>query len=268
MTLPKFARRSTLASLIAFSFVWMTTTSSQAQEAEVPVIAAAADLKFAVTEIAAAFTADTGKEVKLSFGSTGNFATQIREGAPFQMFMAADQKFIADLHKDGFTKGEGDLYAEGRVVLIAPHGSVLKPDAALDNLAAILEAGKITRFAIANPEHAPYGKRAEEALKHRGLWEKIQPHLVLGENVSQAAQFALSGNAEGGIVAYSLALAPEVRSLGEFALIPHDWHEPLLQRMVLLKNASPVAEEFYAYMNTAKAREIMKSFGFVLPDED
>lgn len=238
-----------------------------ARQGDVPVIAAAADLKFAVTEIAAAFKADTGKEVKLSFGSTGNFATQIRQGAPFQLFMAADQKFIADLYKDGFTRDEGDLYAEGRIVLIAPHGSALRPDAALDNLAAMLEAGRITHFAIANPEHAPYGLRAEEALKHRGLWEKVGPALVLGENVSQAAQFALSGNAEGGIIAYSLALAPEVRSQGEFALIPRDWHEPLLQRMALLKSAGPVAEAFYAYMETPKARAIMKKFGFVLPDE-
>ncbi|MFN3973600.1 MAG: molybdate ABC transporter substrate-binding protein, partial [Gemmobacter sp.] len=158
-----------------------STTPVLAQGADVPVIAAAADLKFAVTELAAAFKAETGKEVKLSFGSTGNFATQIREGAPFQLFMAADQKFIADLHKEGFTRDEGDLYAEGRIVLMVPHGSALKADEALDDLAAQLEAGKITRFAIANPDHAPYGLRAEEALKHRGLWEKVQPHLVLGE---------------------------------------------------------------------------------------
>lgn len=256
-----------LGAVVALTGLAVRMTGAGAPQADVPVIAAAADLKFAVTEIAAAFKSDTGKEVKLSFGSTGNFATQIREGAPFQMFMAADQKFISDLHKDGFTKDEGDLYAEGRIVLMAPNGSVLKPDEAMDNLAAQLETGRITRFAIANPEHAPYGLRAEEALKHRGLWEKVQPHLVLGENVSQAAQFALSGNAQGGIIAYSLALAPEVRSQGEFALIPRDWHEPLLQRMALLKNAGPVAEEFYAYMKTPKARRIMKSFGFVLPDE-
>lgn len=232
-----------------------------------PVIAAAADLQFAVTEIAAAFTAETGEEVKLSFGSTGNFATQIREGAPFQMFMAADQKFIAELHAEGLTRDEGTLYAEGRIVLIAPHGSTLKPDEVMDNLEALIDEGKLTRFAIANPEHAPYGLRAEEALKHRGLWEKIQPYLILGENVSQTAQFALSGNADGGIIALSLARAPEVAAQGAFALIPHDWHEPLLQRMVLLKDAGPVAEEFYAYIQSPKAREIMVKYGFVLPDE-
>lgn len=235
--------------------------------AGVPVIAAAADLKFAVTAIAAAFKADTGKEVRLAFGSTGNFATQIREGAPFEMFMAADEAFIHDLHRDGLTRDAGDLYAEGRIVLMAPQGSPLTPDAEMDGLAALLAAGRVTSFAIANPEHAPYGRRAEEALARRGLLEELRPHLVFGENVSQAAQFALSGNAEGGIIAYSLALAPEIRSRGAFALIPRDWHEPLLQRMVLLKSAGPVAEDFYAYMKTAKARTIMKAYGFVLPDE-
>lgn len=243
---------------------WMKEAG--AQRAGVPVIAAAADLKFAVTELAAAFKLETGNEVKLSFGSTGNFATQIRQGAPFQLFMAADQKFIADLHQEGFTKDAGDLYAEGRIVLMVPHGSVLKADEAMNDLAAQLEAGRITRFAIASPEHAPYGLRAEEALRHRGLWDKVQPHLVIGENVSQAAQFALSGNAQGGIIAYSLALAPEVRSQGQFALIPHDWHEPLLQRMALLRNAGSVATEFYTFMKSPRAREIMKKYGFVLPD--
>ncbi len=249
----------------ALSSLFLTAVPVFAQD-EAPVIAAASDLQFAVTEIAAAFTAETGHEVRLSFGSTGNFATQIREGAPFQMFMAADQKFIADLHAEGLTRDEGVLYAEGRLALMVPKGSALHPDEALDNLAAMLDAGQVTRFAIANPEHAPYGLRAMEALQHRGLWEKIQPFLVLGENVSQAAQFALSGNAEGGIIAYSLALAPEVAAQGDHALIPHDWHEPLLQRMVLLKNAGPVAEEFYAYIQSPAARKIMVRYGFVLPD--
>lgn len=235
---------------------------------DAPVVAAASDLNFALTEVAAAFTADTGQEVTLSFGSTGNFAAQIRQGAPFELFMAADQRFIADLNREGFTRDAGDLYAEGRIVLIAPHGSVLRADGMMDDLAAQLEAGRITRFAIANPEHAPYGLRAEEALRHRGLWDQVQPHLVLGENVSQAAQFALSGDAEGGIIACSLALGPEAQSQGQFALIPRDWHEPLLQRMALLRNAGPVAEAFYAYMKTPKAREIMKKFGFAPPDED
>jgi molybdate transport system substrate-binding protein len=241
----------------------------QASKAEdgAPVVAAAADLQFAVEEIAQAYKAETGNEVRLSFGSTGNFARQIRQGAPFQVFMAADETFIFDLARDGFARNEGDLYALGRIVIKIPKGSVLSADGTLENLRASLAEGKVTRFAIANPEHAPYGMRAEEALRHAGLWEAIQPHLVLGENVSQAAQFALSGSADGGIIAYSLALSPTLTALGEHALISEDWHEPLRQRMVLLKDAGELAQEFYAYMKSPSARKIMERYGFVLPLE-
>lgn len=254
-----------LALIAGLSLLAMIARPAAAEDP--PIIAAASDLQFALAEIAAAFSADTGQAVTLSFGSTGNFARQIREGAPFQIFMAADQNFIADLARDGFTRDAGVLYAEGRLALMVPEGSALAADGSLDALAAMLVAGTIRRFAIANPEHAPYGLRAKEALIHRGLWDKVQPVLVLGENVAQAAQFALSGNAEGGIIAYSLALAPALRGKGDFALIPKDWHEPLWQRMVLLKGAGPVAEAFHAYMQAAKARGIMRAYGFVLPGE-
>jgi len=249
--------------LVAFAFLPLPV----AAQTDAPVIAAASDLQFAVQEVATAFQAEHGKEVKLSFGSTGNFARQIREGAPFQMFMAADEKFILDLAKDGFARDEGTLYAQGRIVLMVPNGSALKPNGTLDDLEKALTEGRVKRFAIANPEHAPYGKRAEEALRHRGLWDKVQPLLVLGENVSQAAQFATSGNAQGGIIAYSLALSDQVSKLGTHALIPAEWHNPLLQRMVLLKNAGPVAEAFYGYIQSPKAREIMKKYGFILPGD-
>ena len=259
-----FARRYLLA---AISFVVLASAPTLAQE-DAPVVAAASDLQFAVEEIAAAFEAETGMRVRLSMGSTGNFARQIREGAPFQIFMAADEQFIADLHSEGLTRDEGNLYAIGRIVVMVPHGSTLTPDPELDTLAEMLAARQITRFAIANPEHAPYGMRAREALITRGIWDDLQPLMVLGENVSQAAQFALSGNADGGIIAYSLALAPQVAPQGTFELIPEDWHEPLRQRMALLNNAGPVAEAFYAYMMEPAAREMMERYGFVLPETE
>ena len=258
-----FARRRILDALAA---VGLAAAPAAAQD-DAPVIAAAADLQFAIEEIAEQFTDETGMELRLSMGSTGNFARQIRAGGPFEIFMAADESFIADLHADGFTRDEGDLYAIGRVVIMTPHGSALTPDSELDGLADMLTGGDITRFAIANPEHAPYGMRAREALITRGIWDDIQPVLVQGENVSQAAQFALSGDAEGGIIAYSLALAPQVASQGSYALIPEDWHAPLRQRMVLLEDAGEVAEAFYAYMMEPPAREIMESYGFILPGE-
>jgi molybdate transport system substrate-binding protein len=258
-----FDRRTLLAALAALGL----GPGPAAAQGEAPVVAAASDLQFAVQEIADAFAADTGQEVRLSFGSTGNFARQIREGAPFQIFMAADEQFILDLARDGFARDEGDLYAIGRLVVKVPPGSTLTADGTLESLRQALAEGKITRFAIANPDHAPYGRRAREALQHAGLWEQIQPFLVLGENVSQAAQFALSGNAEGGIIALSLSLAPALRDRGTADLIPEDYHEPLRQRMALLQGAGPVAEAFYAYMKQPRARDIMERYGFVLPEE-
>jgi len=232
---------------------------------DAPVLAVASVLQFAVVEIAEAFKAETGMEVRLSFGSTGNFTRQIRQGAPFELFIAADEQFIAGLHADGFTLDAGALYAVGRVVIMVPHGSDLTPDSHLDQLAQMLAEGRLERFAIANPDHAPYGMRAREALIRKGIWEDLLPAMVFGENVAQAAQFTLSGNADGGIIAYSLALAPEVSPRGTFALIPESWHEPLRQRMALLPDAGKVAKAFYAYMQEASAREIMTRYGFDLP---
>lgn len=237
----------------------------RAQEAA-PVIAAASDLRFALEEIAAGFEAATGQRVRLSFGSTGNLARQVREGAPFEMFMAADESFVLDLAGDGLTRDDGVLYAEGRLVIAVPKGSVLAADGALEDLRAALAENRLRRFAIANPDHAPYGMRAREVLQHAGLWDGLQPYLVLGENVSQAAQFALSGNAEGGLIAHSLALSTELADQGDFALIPAEWHQPLHQRMALLQNAGPVAEAFYAHVQSPAAREIMARYGFELPE--
>ena len=123
------------------------------------------------------------------------------------------------------------------------------------------------RFAIANPEHAPYGRAAEQALRARGLWQALRPKLVLGENVAQAAQFASGGDTEGGIIAYSLALSPELRRRGTFALIPDSMHAPLRQRMVLLQGATPAAERLYEYLRSPPSREILARYGFVLPAE-
>jgi len=240
---------------------------AQGGSADEPIIAAAASLQFALEEIAAAFKSETGFAVKLSFGSSGNFARQIRQGAPYQVFLSADETFALDLAKDGLARDEGAIYAVGRIVIFAPHGSPLKPDGGLDGLAAAVADGRITRFAIANPEHAPYGRCAEEALRHRQLWDRIKPKLVFGENISQATQFATSANTQGGIIAYSLAISPRVSSLGTFALIPEQLHSPLKNRMVLLKNAGRVAERFYAYVQEPAARAIFRKFGYMMPGE-
>jgi molybdate transport system substrate-binding protein len=234
---------------------------------DVPVVAAAADLQFALAEVAEAFTKETEREVTLTFGSSGNFFRQIQQGGPFQMFLSADEQFVFDLTAKGLTVDDGALYAVGRIVLIAPHDSPLKADGLLADLKAALADGRVKNFAIANPAHAPYGRRAEEALRHLGLWEAIKDRLVLGENVSQAAQFATSSDTQGGIIAYSLALSPDVSKLGTYALIPDDWHEPLRQRMALIKGAGETARAFYAFMQSPSARAIMRRYGFALPGE-
>lgn len=236
-------------------------------QSDIPAIAAASDLKFALEDIAVRFRNDTKRDVRLSFGSSGNYFRQIAEGAPFQMFLSADEGFVFRLHEAGKTEDRGVLYAIGRIVLFAPAGSILKVDAKADGLKAALAANRINRFAIANPEHAPYGRAAEEALRTLGLWDALRGKLVLGENVSQAAQFAASGSAQGGIFAYSLALSPNVSKLGQYALLPAELHKPLRQQMVLVKGAGVTARTFYAYLQQPAARKILTQYGFVLPAE-
>ena len=251
-----------------FSLASLTVlTLSPLRAQPVPTLAAASDLKFAIEEVAAHFKRDTGQDIKLVFGSSGNFTAQILQNAPFHLFMSADESLVYKLADAGKTEDRGRAYAVGRIGIMVPPGSPLKADGRLADLAAALKDGRLQKFAIANPDHAPYGARAKEALQHAGLWEAIGTKLVLGENISQATQFATSGSAQGGIVAYSLALAPPISKLGTFALIPESWHQPLRQRMVLLKGAPPAAHDFYNYLLTPAAQEIMVRYGFARPKE-
>jgi len=232
-----------------------------------PVIAAAADLSYALAEVAQSFHRETGMAVRLTFGSSGNFTQQILQGAPFEMFLSADEGYVEQLAKAGKTRDEGALYGIGRIGIFAPAGSPVLADSELTDLAAALTDGRLKKFAIANPEHAPYGRAAQQALQHAGLWDKIKGRLVLGENVSQATQFAASGSAQGGIIPLSLARAPPVARLGSFALIPESWHAPLRQRMVLMKTAGKTAKAFYDYMQQPAARAVLRRYGFALPGE-
>lgn len=252
---------------LAIALFAMNGAPARAAHADVPALAAASDLKFAVEEIAAQFRAATQRDVRLVFGSSGNFYRQIEQGAPFQIFMSADEAFVYKLADSGRTEDRGHLYAIGRLVLFARHGAALKVDPAFAGLRKALAAGEIKRFAIANPEHAPYGRAAEQALRKARLWDEIRPRLVFGENVSQAAQFATGGSAEGGIFAYSLALSPQIARTGQFVLVPENMHEPLRQRMALVKSAGDTARAFYRYLQEPAARGIFKRYGFVLPGE-
>jgi molybdate transport system substrate-binding protein len=241
------------------------STTSATDDGAVVLVAAASDLNFALDEILVAFRADTGTDVRVTYGSSGNFARQIEQGAPFDLFLSADESYVERLAQRGLTRDRGALYAIGRIVLFVPRGSPLAPDAELRGLAKRLADGSAGRISIANPEHAPYGRAAEQALRRLGLWEAVAPRLVLGENVAQAAQFASSGNAEGGIVAYSVALAPALRGRGAFVLLPASLHAPLRQRMVLLSRASPAATRLYEHLQGPAARAVLVRYGFALP---
>jgi len=232
---------------------------------DTPAIAAAADLNHALPEIAAMFTEHTGKMVIISFGSSGNLARQIAQGAPFGMFLSADESYVIKLSQQGLTQDDGWLYARGRIVLFAPEGSTLNLAGGPDSLPRILANFDDGRFAIANPEHAPYGRAAREALVHMRVWDTLKSRLVLGENASQATQFAISGSTAGGLIPYSQALAPPVSEHGTYVMVPESWHAPLRQRMVLLKKADVTLRQFYDFMQTPEARAILSRYGFAPP---
>jgi len=234
-------------------------TAGPALGADAPIrVAVASDLKFALTELAHQYQRETGQPVQPSLGSSGQFAQQIRQGLPTDIYMSADEEFVFKLADAGLIQGRGDLYALGRIAAIVPAGSTLTLDPGLRGLAG----SGIRYFAIANPEHAPYGRAAQQALERLGLWEQLKPKLVLGENVAQATQFVTSGSAQAGITALSLAVAPEVAKLARHVVLPAELHAPLRQRMALLRSASPQAGGFYRFLQTPAAKVVLRRYGF------
>lgn len=243
-------------------FVCLSVAVQTVHAGEKITIAAAADLKFALDEIVVLFgKAHPADRVETIYGSSGKFQTQIRQGAPFDLYFSADIAYPRKLKEEGFAGSEVQPYAVGRIVLWSP-----SRDAGRMTLADLADP-TIQKIAIANPKHAPYGKRAEEALKAAGVWEEVEAKLVYGENVAQAAQFVQTGNAQAGIVALSLALSPELAKQGSYALIPDKLHQPLEQGFIVTKRAAgnPLAQAFARFMAGQEARAIMSRYGFVLP---
>lgn len=237
---------------------------SSTVHAEKITIAAAADLKFAMDEIVTGFKkSHTGAELDVVYGSSGKFHTQIQQGAPYDLFFSADINYPRELAKKGLAASEVTPYAFGRIVLWSN-----SLDATKMTLASLTDP-KITRIAIANPRHAPYGKRAEEALRASGLWDRLQTKFVYGENIAHTAQFVQTGNAQAGIIALSLAVNPELAKKGGYYLIPDKLHNPLEQGFIITRRAAtkPIARQFADYMGSRPARSVMSKYGFVLPGE-
>ena len=233
-------------------------------KAEELTIAAAADLKFAMAEVVENFRVQhPADKIEVIYGSSGKFLTQIENGAPLDLYFSADIAYPRELESKGLVAGTAQPYAVGRIVLWS-----LKPELAKVTLQKLPQAA-ISKFAIANPLHAPYGKRAQEALQHAGVWEAMQAKLVLGENIAHTAQFVDSGAAEAGIVALSLVLSPALQGKGTWTLIPVDWHAPLEQGFIITQRAAknPLAKQFADYITSESARAVMRRYGFVLPGE-
>jgi len=238
--------------------------SAPARAADEITVAAAADLTFAFKDVAAKFQAQTGDAVKLSFGSSGNFFSQIQNGAPYDLFFSADISYAQKLEAAGLTEA-GTLYqyAIGKIVLWVPADSQLDVSEGLE----VLTDPAIRKIAIANPEHAPYGRAAMAALRHEGIYDQIKDKIVLGENISQTAQFVQSGNADIGIIALSLALAPTLKDKGKYFEIPADDYPAIEQAAVVLKSSKKkdLAKRFVAFLKKPETIEIMQRYGFVVP---
>ncbi|GBD42318.1 Molybdate-binding periplasmic protein [bacterium HR39] len=258
-----FDRRTLLAAALAAAATGLGVRRSRASAG--PLVAAASDLRWAMEEVADAFAAAGGARPLVVYGSSGKFFQQIVHGAPFELFLSADEAYVLELHRRDLVPDPGVLYAVGRIVVFAPDGSPLEPDPRLDGLKRALETGLIGRFSIADPAHAPYGARAKEALEATGLWEAVRPRLVFAANVAQAAQYALAGQVDGAIFALSLALAPTTQGHGRFAVIDASLHAPLSQRMVLLPAAGEQARAFFTFLQGREARAILQRYGFTLP---
>jgi len=232
--------------------------------AEVITIGAASDLNFAFREIATEYEKTSGNQVRLTLGSSGNFYAQIQNGAPFDLYFSADIAYPRKLEEAGLTvPGSLYQYAIGRIVLWAGKDSHLDLSRGLE----ILREPAIRKIAIANPKHAPYGRAAVAAMEHFKVYDQVKDKLILGENISQAAQFIESGACDIGIIALSLAVAPAMKSKGTYWEVPAETHPPLEQGAVILKSSKQQesAKQFLAFIKGERGQEIMKRYGFTVP---
>ncbi|GAA4499960.1 molybdate ABC transporter substrate-binding protein [Hymenobacter ginsengisoli] len=224
-------------------------------------IAAAADLKYVLDSLVTIFNRQhPAGRATVVYGSSGKFYEQLSHGAPFDLFFSADSDYPRRLQQAGLTAGAPQPYALGRLVLWSK-----KLNPSTQGMSTLL-APQVTHVAIANPAHAPYGRKAEEVLRTYKLYDQVKPKLIFGENIGQTAQYAATGAADVGLLAYSLALSPELRRAGQFYLVPATAHTPLQQSFVVLKRAqgNTTAAAFAAFMASPVARQALKKYGFGL----
>jgi len=254
-----------LCFLLAGFFLIAPLLQAQEKSAAELTVAAAADLNPALKDIADSFEKLTGVKVRLSFGASGALTQQIQNGAPFDVFFSADMDYPRQLIASGNADGASLYeYAVGKLVLWVPADSPL--DVEHQGMNILLDPA-VKKIAIANPQHAPYGRAAVAALKHAGIYDRVADRLVMGENVSQAAQFAESGNAQAGFVALAHALAPAMQGKGRYWEVPAEDYPPLAQGVVVISNSRHKSEaaKFLEYIKTKAAGDVLREYGFTLP---
>ena len=252
-----------IRSRIAIALVVLPLTAHVCAAQEIT-IAAAADLQFVMQDIGAQFQKQTGKTVKLIYGSSGNFFQQIQNGAPFDMFFSANLDYPRKLQSAGLiAPGSFYQYGRGRIVLWVMNSSKLDLSAGLN---ALLNPA-VTKIAIANPQHAPYGQAAIAAMQKEGVYEKVKSKFVLGENISQAASFIVTGTADAGVVALSLAISPNMKDKGRYVEVPTDDYPPVAQACVILSSSKnkEAAQQFLSYIKTPVISEMFRRYGFDVP---
>ena len=253
-----------MSCMLAIALVLVLPMAPTVAQAGEVTIAAASDLNFAIKEVIEEYEKQSGNKVKLSLGSSGNFFAQLQQGAPFDLYFSADIGYPRKLEEAGLTvPGSLYRYAVGRVVVWAPKNSPVDVTKGL----TVLRESAIRKIAIANPKHAPYGRAAVAAMEHEQVYGDVKDRLVLGENISQAAQFIESGACDVGIIALSLAMAPAMKSAGNYWEIPADHHAPLEQGAVIMKLSKnqDVAKQFLEFIKGERGQEIMIRYGFTLP---
>ena len=236
---------------------------SHSADAQTITVAVAANMKDAFTEISTAFKATGKSELRVVYGSSGNFTAQILNGAPFSLLISADEYFPLELYKRGMTLDTGSIYAIGKLAIIIKNSSNMKLANNKTEIArAIMKANKV---AIAKPDLAPYGKAALEYLKVEGLWDLAKDKLVYGDNIGIATTYVLTGAADIGFTALSLAKSTEVSKETNFILLNPSLYEPIKQRMVLIKGAPQEAIDLYQFMQGSKAKSILDKYGYATP---
>jgi molybdate transport system substrate-binding protein len=250
--------------IILFLVISIHSTGTLAQTT---LVAVASNMTHVMTDIAARYRSISGKSVKLTFGSSGNFTRQIRQGAPYNIFLSAAEEYVDILSRNELLQQPPVAYARGQIGLFIPRDSRLYAAEDLSSVFNALYYGDYRRIAIANPEHAPYGVAAVQSLQSGGLWAVEKERLLVAENAAQVVQYTLSGGVDVGIIPASFAKLPVITEHGRFLPIPPDWHQPIQQYLALIHGAGKDSRDFYQFLLGDEARALLTKSGYVVTDQ-